>query len=132
MIPQKERLRLRTPKDHEEFKDWLEALRSGKYEQGVGSLYEDGKYCCLGVACEELAVTSRRLLEAYGLPSGLAGAAKYVPGWLVEIESMAIMEKVKASHPTSLVNINDQQQATFDEIADYLDLLYRAQYEDNN
>lgn len=33
-----------------EFKQaWLEALRSGKYEQGFGQLYENGKYCCLGV-----------------------------------------------------------------------------------
>jgi hypothetical protein len=29
---------------------WVEALRSGEYEQGCGALRtEDGKYCCLGV-----------------------------------------------------------------------------------
>jgi hypothetical protein len=28
---------------------WLEALRSGEYEQGTGYLCKDGKYCCLGV-----------------------------------------------------------------------------------
>lgn len=28
---------------------WINALRSGKYEQGQGSLNEDGKFCCLGV-----------------------------------------------------------------------------------
>lgn len=32
---------------------WVTALRSGKYEQGIGQLKtNDGKYCCLGVACE--------------------------------------------------------------------------------
>ena len=31
---------------------WVNALRSGKYEQCKGSLTRDGKYCCLGVACE--------------------------------------------------------------------------------
>lgn len=35
---------------------WLEALRSGKYKQGVGSLkqlHEDEiKHCCLGVLCD--------------------------------------------------------------------------------
>jgi hypothetical protein len=31
---------------------WVNALRSGKYEQCKGSLTIDGKYCCLGVACE--------------------------------------------------------------------------------
>lgn len=34
-------------------KIWVDALRSGKYQQGKGCLYRDGKFCCLGVACEE-------------------------------------------------------------------------------
>jgi len=37
---------------------WLEALKSGKYPHGTGSLKTDeGKYCCLGVLtdiCEDL------------------------------------------------------------------------------
>lgn len=34
-------------------KAWVKALRSGKYEQGVGELKgPQGKYCCLGVACQ--------------------------------------------------------------------------------
>lgn len=33
-------------------KAWVEALRSGEYKQGKGFLTIDGKYCCLGVACE--------------------------------------------------------------------------------
>ena len=45
-----------------EFKaDWLKALRSGKYKQGIGRLEQsdgNGKgkltYCCLGVACKML------------------------------------------------------------------------------
>ena len=31
---------------------WLEALRSGEYEQGTRYLNSDGKFCCLGVLCE--------------------------------------------------------------------------------
>lgn len=30
----------------------VDALRSGEFDQGFGSLKMDGKYCCLGVACE--------------------------------------------------------------------------------
>jgi hypothetical protein len=30
----------------------VEALESGQYEQGRWSLSKDGKFCCLGVACE--------------------------------------------------------------------------------
>lgn len=34
-------------------KIWVEALRSGKYKQGVGMLAtKDNGYCCLGVLCE--------------------------------------------------------------------------------
>lgn len=33
-------------------KQWVEALRSGKYKQGKQALCKDGKYCCLGVRCE--------------------------------------------------------------------------------
>lgn len=32
--------------------EWVEALESDKYQQGVGYLCSEGKYCCLGVACE--------------------------------------------------------------------------------
>jgi len=33
-------------------KRWVEALRSGKYEQGKFRLHRGGKFCCLGVACD--------------------------------------------------------------------------------
>lgn len=31
---------------------WVEALRSGKYQQGSGRLRIGNRFCCLGVACE--------------------------------------------------------------------------------
>jgi hypothetical protein len=31
---------------------WIEALRSGKYEQGLGYLHSEKTYCCLGVLHE--------------------------------------------------------------------------------
>ena len=41
----------RLPKDFAD--EWLEALRSGKYNQADGVLYDSkyNEYCCLGVAC---------------------------------------------------------------------------------
>lgn len=39
--------------DTELKRKWIEALRSGKYEQGADLLRSgDNKYCCLGVLCE--------------------------------------------------------------------------------
>src|SRR5688500_15014524 len=31
---------------------WVDALRSGDYKQGRHYLQADGKFCCLGVACQ--------------------------------------------------------------------------------
>lgn len=31
---------------------WIRALRSGKYEQGKGSLKDGSNFCCLGVLCD--------------------------------------------------------------------------------
>ncbi len=31
---------------------WVDALRSGEYEQGNGKLYSGQGYCCLGVLCD--------------------------------------------------------------------------------
>jgi len=38
-------------------KEWVEALRSGKYKQGTGTLHtklpdDSEEFCCLGVACD--------------------------------------------------------------------------------
>lgn len=31
---------------------WLEALRSGRYQQAKGALRHEGSYCCIGVLCD--------------------------------------------------------------------------------
>lgn len=41
--------------DSELKQKWLDALRSGQYEQGRGTMRtEDNKFCCLGVLCDLL------------------------------------------------------------------------------
>jgi len=41
-----------TEEQAEHRKQWAEALRSGKYEQGRNVLRKGDKFCCLGVACD--------------------------------------------------------------------------------
>lgn len=36
----------------EVFDLWLNALRSGQYQQGFGRLKEGNNFCCLGVVCD--------------------------------------------------------------------------------
>lgn len=33
--------------------EWVADLRSGRYQQGRGALNRDGRFCCLGVLCEQ-------------------------------------------------------------------------------
>lgn len=50
---------------------WTEALRSGKYEQGEGVLYdkESDSYCCLGVLCSIVGLSSYDIVRA-AVPDG--------------------------------------------------------------
>lgn len=42
-----------TPEQQKEHRRlWVEALRSGKYQQAQGALHDAGGFCCLGVACD--------------------------------------------------------------------------------
>lgn len=42
---------------------WVDALRSGDYKQGQNYLYNNGKYCCLGVAGCILGVSKASLIN---------------------------------------------------------------------
>lgn len=52
-------------------KRWVAALRSGKYDQGLGMLYNPntGDYCCLGV----LACVQKMSLKRIGFVNGGVG-----------------------------------------------------------
>lgn len=47
-------------------RQWVEALRSGDYQQGKEYLRKDDKFCCLGVLCD-LAVKAGVVTEAPGV-----------------------------------------------------------------
>ena len=38
--------------NHQIKEKWVNALRSGEYQQGSGALHPQDKYCCLGVLCD--------------------------------------------------------------------------------
>lgn len=122
---------------------WVEALRSGKYQQGSGALhsvYEDGsvKHCCLGVLCVvakengvDLPVDktwpSERDTEEKRVRMEYAGDSVWLP---VAVRKWAGIENcnpyVKFPLPTNLENrgsltgLNDTG-LTFEQIADYIE-----------
>ena len=103
-------------------KEWLAALRSGKYKQGRLHLHdtEYGTWCCLGVLCDLNAgrcgvnreiVAGRELFGncATGLPEGIQVYTR-----------MRTAGGIPAQRPdlVSLIAYNDIEDKSFDEIAE--------------
>jgi len=91
---------------------WVEALRSGKYNQTIGVLYNGNNkngFCCLGVLGHVCGVSLEVLL---GL--GVLHSSMNVPKLLMgDCGSNIIVEK--------LTRMNDIQGKSFTEIADWIE-----------
>lgn len=104
-------------------KKWLEALRSGKYEQGKKHLRSNGtdQFCCLGVLCDlhqketgELDWREPNQFFPY-IVYGNDGSTAYPPD-VVDIWS----EFYFASGMTIVSGMNDSGKS-FSEIADWIE-----------
>jgi len=113
----------------ENLSKWIAALRSGKYKQGVGALkYPETSdvngpclHCAVGVACEVMNPNGFYLKESEKSDDGVIIEVKVfyfksldaLPEWLgVLAFSIGIIER-----------LNDENRFTFNEIADYLEVL---------
>lgn len=107
-----------TPIDETQFKTWLAALRSGKYEQTEGCLEDAGGYCCLGVACQVL--IEKPIKDSWGYIQGWHPVSQSeAPNWLVRID-----DDLEFRTGTSVARRNDELNSTFAEIADVLEATY--------
>ena len=107
-----------TEPNRENIQKWVDALRSGEYEQGKGNLKTaDGKFCCLGVACEisELGEwNGRYYLDASNfLPPE-------VQGWL----GLSSSPQIVGVADGSAWYLNDHRGWSFDQIADAIERTY--------
>lgn len=128
--------------------EWIEALRSGKYEQGFGALQtRSGKFCCLGVVCELLKLP-RELTKQSRFPAALpdtewvyeynspkigsytARSIWYIPE-SVDIpggdrfDGREILFSCRGPESYSMIDyilptLNDIEKLTFDQIADVI------------
>ena len=107
-------------------KIWLDALRSGEYEQGEGILHEivDGKesFCCLGVAAKIFASTDTMPTIKKEIHQGKEyvvydGMSHLAPDYVIDALSL-LDECGSSSASTALSSMNDMGK-TFAEIADY-------------
>jgi hypothetical protein len=123
---------------------WVDALRSGEFEQAKGALYKNGGYCCLGVACEVALRDGLDLeVEEFSLPTenGLsnhktyAGSESLLPAevmrWLGLRPSVPpnIPLPTPARELQSLVYLNDKGWS-LEEIADLIERYSESIFED--
>ena len=98
-------------------KQWINALRSGKYQQHRGRLCRDDRHCCLGVGCEILVenklLTKDDADECYLSEDGpIEGALDSRCRKLLGIDY--------AQHEV-LIDLNDYCKYDFNKIADKLE-----------
>ena len=103
---------------------WVEALRSGKYEQGMARLHRaSGAFCCLGVLCD-LAVKAEVIPPPSRAYCGAAdehyiydGSAAYLPD---SVATWAALE-TQGVFTTTLVSYNDTRGYSFEQIANIIE-----------
>lgn len=88
---------------------WIDALRSGKYQQGFHELrtmdeanHSEYKYCSFGVLCE------------VAINSNISGACYSYRFLQNELE-------VDFDETFKIIKMNDEQRASFNQIADYIE-----------
>lgn len=110
---------------------WVDALRSGKYEQVQHSLSWDGRYCCLGVACE-LAIKDGVSLVVEESEKGISSSKIYsgeenilpcaVVAWLgLQSPDGAYLCSKGEDHILTTLTTKNDNGASFSEIADIIE-----------
>lgn len=111
---------------------WVDALRSGSYEQGKGCLNnaDDGTFCCLGVLCDiahEAGITSMESAESVDDPyimysyGGNKYALPYEVSTWAGLSSDDPVLVTKEGHNFMVSYLNDQEEYTFEQIADLVE-----------
>ena len=108
---------------------WVEALRSGEYEQGRNELQLNGRFCCLGVLCD-LAVkagvcTSREVTtdEEVSVHYGTFGSYSSLPEEVIEWAGLDTSNPPVRDTGTvrTLIDLNDYFKRDFAYIADTIE-----------
>jgi len=108
-------------------KQWLKALRSGKYNQGRANLVKSTEtqihHCCLGVLCDVLVQNGKDM--TYVQEENSYEGFMYSKHNLLMLDDLTsdlrkdigISEEIQ----NKLIKMNDEYFCTFEEIADYIE-----------
>jgi hypothetical protein len=101
---------------------WINALRSGQYEQASGALRNKNGYCPLGVLCD-LSKLSDWKAEPNSNKFDYLNQLNYLPK---EVAMWAgINDDERAKFNSFFIVYNDYEKLTFDDFATKLELLYK-------
>ena len=107
----------------ENIRKWVKALRSGKYQQARGVLYDGDGYCCLGVAC---AVNGFKPTEKYGY-NYFGNSYQVLRGRQKTAIGLANEEGMHGEDGVELTTLNDDG-STFKEIATIINREFKRQF----
>lgn len=96
-------------------KEWIAALKSGKFEQGMGELYnkEQNSYCCLGVACRVAGLKKSEINGVGTIEEQFRGMG--VPKMLISLDNGKNGKLID-----KLVTMNDDKGKSFKQIAKWI------------
>jgi hypothetical protein len=98
---------------------WIEALRSGKYEQGKNRLRKEDKFCCLGVLCDisEQGTWKHKIKKRYVVEK--EGASFTLSSKILDWAGLNFYNGQFDPSIPALSELNDNGK-TFEEIADII------------
>lgn len=103
---------------------WIAALRSGEYEQGIGALHCEGKFCCLGVLCD-VAVRAGQKLQVTRRASWVEydGSGIFLPRSVIDWAGLNDDDPsiTDAQGDDSWLSAQNDKERTFEEIADLIE-----------
>ena len=109
--------------------DWVEALRSGEFIQGLDCLDKEDRQCPLGVLCDILDLEFKTYLLFAGSRHAVryrGYLGEYLGGYQIETKILPIhvreQAKLDPRAETSIIRMNDEHNATFEEIADWIEV----------
>ena len=103
---------------------WVDALRSGEYQQGFGQLRVAGGYCCLGVLCD---LHRRRTNQGEWLGDGYISVGASIPELGTLPKAVKDWAGLSEDNPNltplqmSLSELNDAEEMSFSDIANLID-----------
>ena len=99
---------------------WVEALRSGNYEQSTGALCRGEKYCCLGVLVEVGKLATKNNVHFDGVVEYLFTDGSTSAGSIPDVVGDKI--RLSSGRADALINMNDYEKKSFAEIANWIEV----------